>query len=116
MAIAIPLRSALEPILAQGLIEKAFPEGLQACTERVRFSKAESGREPLDGGFAMKRGLLTGAVAERELYQYASGNGFTIDLGRVVDEILTSNRLGQFPSDRLAELRTYILTSIRQYE
>src|SRR5207249_7174417 len=106
----------LEPVLAQGAIEKAFPQGLEACTERVRFSKSESGREPPDGGFAMRRGILTGTVAERDLYQYASGGGFTIELGRRVDEALSSRRAGQFPPERIAELRNSAIAWVRQYQ
>src|SRR6266536_1954176 len=116
MVIATPSALALEPILAQGLIEKAFPQGLEACTERVRFSKAEAGREPPDGGFAMKRGILTGALAERELYQYGADGGFTIDLARVVNEILVDRRLGRFPAEWLAELTASAIGWVRQYE
>lgn len=116
VAIAISSHPALEPVLAQGPLEKAFPQGLEACTERVRFSKAEAGREPPDGGFAMKRGILTGALAERELYKYGAGGGFTIDLARVVNEILAERRLGRFPAEWLSELTPSATRRVRQYQ
>src|SRR6266511_670334 len=71
---------AAEPILAQGTVEKAFPEGESPCTERVRFHKAEAGRPPLDDGYPLKRGLAAGALAEGELHRYGAGHGFSIDL------------------------------------
>src|SRR5688572_4510355 len=105
VAIAIPARPARESVLAQGLIEKAFPEGLEACTERVRFSKEER-FDPFDGGLAMKRGILGGAAAEHELYQFASNGTFTIDLGELVDRILKIKRIGGFAADQQEQIRS----------
>jgi hypothetical protein len=62
-----PGHSRREPTLAQGLVEKAFPAGLVACTKRVEFQKADYDRTPADDGFAMKRGIFTGSLAEHEL-------------------------------------------------
>jgi hypothetical protein len=86
VAIALNARPALEPVLAQGTLEKAFPAGLEACTERVRFAK-EDQSAPFDGGLAMKRGILAGAAAEHELHQFASEGTFTIDLGQLVERL-----------------------------
>lgn len=115
MAIAVTTRRVLEPVLAQGLIEKAFPDGLEACTERVRFSK-EDRLAPFDGGLAMKRGLLAGAAAEQELHRFASGSGFSIDLGELVDRLIQRQRLGGFPPETLADLRTAVIGWVRRFQ
>jgi hypothetical protein len=108
--------TAREPVLAQGLIEKAFPNGLEACTERVRFAKAENGREPPDGGFAMKRGILTGALAEHQLQQYAESGVLSVDLGSVADGLTASRRLNLGPSNWAPELRAYAIEKIRAWQ
>lgn len=108
--------SARELILAQGTIEKAFPQGEEACTERLVFAKADARREPFDGGFAMKRGLVTGALAERELLSYATDRSLTVDLGSVVDQILSSTRLGSLAMERVRELRSSAITWVRRWQ
>jgi hypothetical protein len=108
--------AARERVLAQGLIEKAFPNGPEPCTERVRFAKADNGCEPRDGGFAMKRGLLTGALAEHELQQYAASGALSIDLGSVVNGLTSSRRLNLGPSRWAPELRAYAIEKVRAWQ
>lgn len=103
------------PIVPQGSIEKAFL-GDDACTERVRRTKLEAGAEPHDGGYAMRRGLVTGSLAEHELEEYATDRCFTVDLGRVVDQILRRTRLGELRSDRVAELRASAIEWVRRWQ
>src|SRR3712207_5755621 len=108
--------SARESIFAQGTIEKAFPQGEEACTERLVFAKADAGREPIDDGFPMKRGIVTGALAERELVSYATDGCLTVDLGGVVDLILSSTRLGGLSAERVGELRSSAITRVRGWQ
>jgi hypothetical protein len=115
VAITLPSRPARESVLAQGPIEKAFPDGLEACTERVRFSKEER-FDPFDGGLAMKRGILGGAAAEHELYQFASDGIFTIDLGELVDRIQKNKRIGGFAADQQEQMRSSVIKWVRQYQ
>jgi hypothetical protein len=103
-----------EPILAQGVIEKAFPAET-ACTARVRFAKADSGQEGPRGRFYLDRGIAIGELMERELESYAHERGLTIDLGGVVDEIVQQRRI-QLPDDQLAEIRTAAITWGRQWQ
>ncbi len=108
--------SARELILAQGTLEKAFPQGEEACTERVELAKADARRAPFDDGFSMKRGIVTGALAEQELLGYATEGCLTVDLGTVVDEILSSTRLGALSAERVGELRSSAITWVRGWQ
>lgn len=110
------IRRGREVIFAQGTIEKAFPQGEDSCTQRVQFAKADSGREPPDGGFAMKRGLVTGALAERELVSYASDRCLTVDLGEMVDQILIGTRLGGLSADQVGEIRSAAIRWVRGWQ
>jgi hypothetical protein len=103
-----------EPILAQGVLEKAFPADT-ACTERVRFAKADSGQEGPRGRFYLDRGIVIGELMERELEGYAHERGLTIDLGSIVEEIVQQRRI-QLPDDQLAEIRTAAITWGRQWQ
>ena len=73
----LSLSSKLEPVLSQGRIEKCFPAE-QACTERDRFARLDAGRSPADEGIALIRGIATGAMAERELLQFAGEGRLTV--------------------------------------
>ncbi len=105
----------LEPILAQGTIEKVFPTE-QACTERARFAKLDGWLPGADGGFAMKRGIITGALAEHELVSFARGHGLTIDLGRIVDAIIAETRIGPGLADRIPEMRAEAVSFVRKWQ
>ena len=64
----------------------------------------------------MKRGILGGAVAERELYQFASDGTFSFDLGELVDRILRNKRIGGFAPEQLDQMRTSVIGWVRQYQ
>ncbi len=119
MAVTMRQNSALpsnyEPMLAQGRIEKCFHDE-EGCTERDRFARAESGRPPADGGFAMQRGIAAGMLAERELVSYATDGRLTVDLGGAADEVLAVMRRGQLPMERVAEIRASMIAWIRRWQ
>jgi hypothetical protein len=99
---AIPSRPAptvaRPPIFAQWLAEAAVLASGEVCLERIRFARADRGREPADGGFAMKRGIWAGALAEHELVGFATHGQFTINLGELADRLAAKLRLDrQFP-------------------
>jgi hypothetical protein len=103
------------PIVAQGVIEHAFPgPGPDACTDRVRFKRAH-GESSAGDGFYLKRGILAGAIAEQELDRFAHGHGFSLDLGGVVDQELARMRLGP-ASGRAAEMRTDVIRWVRELQ
>jgi hypothetical protein len=101
--------------VAQGRVEKLFLED-EACTERARFDKVIPWSEPADGGFAMKRGILAGMLAESQLVHYADGQGFEVDLDRRIDALIPSVRIGAGLRDRVAKLRTHAIKLVRGYQ
>jgi hypothetical protein len=104
-----------EPILAQGLIEKAFPTE-EPCTERVRFMKATGWQNTPENLFALKRGILAGELVERQLVNYSDGHGFDIDLGAQFDALVTRRPLDLSIIDRLAELRLSTIQMVRGWQ
>lgn len=118
MAVAMRQSQSLptfEPMLAQGRLEKCFP-GEEACTERDRFARAESGRAPADGGVAMQRGIAVGMLAERELVSYATDGRLTVDLGRAADDVLGTMRRGQLTAGPVAEIRAAMISWVRRWQ
>jgi hypothetical protein len=104
-----------EPILAQGIIEKAFPTE-EPCTERVRFMKATGWQSTPENLFAMKRGIIAGELVERQLVSYSAGHGFDVDLGAQFDAFIQSRPLDPAITDRLAELRTSTIQMVRGWQ
>jgi hypothetical protein len=104
-------------IVAQGLVEKAFPGGPdEACTERLAFAQRQGWQGPDDGGFSLHRGLFAGELAEHELQQYASYNCFTIGLGEIADQILHGMKFGQLGIDGQHEIRELGVRWIRRWQ
>ena len=106
-----------EKIFPQGTIEKAFPAGPdEACTERLAFAQQQGWQEPADGGFAMRRGLFAGALAEHQLQGYAAGHGFSVDLGDVADIIMKTTSFGQLGLERQQEIRDAGIRWVRRWQ
>jgi hypothetical protein len=105
-----------EPILAQGLVEKAFPAGLHACTKRVEFQKRDYDRPSADDGFAMKRGVFTGSLAEHELNELGQGRPFTIELGAVADKLMSRTNFGTLNPEPMGQIRTTGIEWVRNWQ
>jgi len=109
------LPAKLEPIIPQGRIERACPTE-QVCTEREWYARLDADCPSTDDGFAKFRGIATGMMAERELVQFAREGRLTVDLARAADDVLAGIRLGQFPPDRVTEVRASMVAQIRRWQ
>ncbi len=106
-----------ERIIPQWQIEAAFLPNGEMCLERIQFAKADKGRESADGGFAMRRGMLTGEMIQGQLWGFGETGAFAIDLGEEADRQIAKLRLArEFPSDRLAEMRAFAIEKVRQWQ
>src|SRR6266516_3479219 len=106
---AATIRSSIhgfEPIMAQGRIKRVFPQPHVSCTQRAWFAQHEMAN-PADDMFAMKRGIFTGGLGEHDLHHYGSERGFSVDLGRAPDGVLSTMNLGPLGGDRVQELRAW---------
>jgi hypothetical protein len=111
-----PTRYGREPTLAQGLVEKAFPAALVACTKRVQFQKADYDRPAADDGFALKRGIFTGSLAEYELLQLGKGKPFTLDIGPVADKLMSATDFGSLDLERKKQIRSIGIDWVRNWQ
>lgn len=105
----------IEPVLAQGTVEKVFPAE-EACTERANLAKVIGWQGADDGGFALKRGILAGSLAEHELIRLASDEGFSLNLGQVADRLMSRTRFGALSKDHVNELRNDAIEWVRQWQ
>jgi hypothetical protein len=106
-----------ERIFSQGQVEKAFPGGPHTgCTARVSFDQQHGWQGPDDNGFALRRGLFAGALAEHELTSYAAGGGFSVGLGEVANDIMKSMSFGRLDLEHQHELRNAGIEWVRRWQ
>jgi hypothetical protein len=82
----------------------------------MAFSQQQGWQGPSDDGFALRRGLFTGALAEHELEHYASTNSFSIALGDIAEKIIGNMDFGQLGVDRQQEIRAAGIRWVHQWQ
>jgi hypothetical protein len=113
MALATP-NSRPDPTLAQSVVERAFPGlGMDICTARNGFAKQE--RDTGDR-FYLERGIITGDLAERQVVQWAEGNGFAIGLHQEVDRLIAKRRLATLSDEQRADIRSSAVAWVRGWQ
>jgi hypothetical protein len=113
MAVATP-NTQPDPILAQGVIERACPgPGMDTCTKRNGFAKQE--RDTGDR-FYLERGIITGDLAERQVVQWAEGNGFTIGIHHEADLLIAKRRLATLSEEQRFDIRSSAVSWVRGWQ
>jgi hypothetical protein len=98
-----------------GALERMFPGGPDSlCTARSSFNSADR-HVPADDGLAMTRGIVAGAVFEKEVVRWAKGQGFTVDLAAAV-EVQLRKHVPPKLSPSTAALRTEIVRHVRDWQ
>jgi hypothetical protein len=107
----------IDPILAQGNIEKAFVGWLVACTKRIEYDRVGRVNGQSGDQFYLLRGILAGQLAEHELQALANDRGFTIALDTLIDGFIgRERRIRDLTPERQVELRSSAIAMVRSFQ
>jgi hypothetical protein len=110
-------RSRSIPFITGGAMERIFSDSpASLCPARLAFHKANRDTAP-DNGAALARGIVAGAVVERELIQWATGKGLTADLIAAIEATLTTlNVARRLPADELRAVVRDVHRLVRNWQ
>jgi hypothetical protein len=105
------------PFVTGGTIERVFADTPGSlCPARLAFRKADR-RSTADNWYPLARGILAGAVVERELTRWASGSGLTLELTHAIEAEISSLGLSRrVPAEQLPALIRDVHDLTRQWQ